>query len=335
MESNIFNKSNQQLDKSQNTFDKPLKPIRVFAVDDSPSILKLLSKIFEKDPEFNLVGTAVNGLDAEKKVQDLEFDVMTLDIHMPEMTGVEYLRKNFSPNHSKVLMISSASQEDTTYSQEALRLGASDFVEKPSLNNLKKRAEEIKNKIKMIVNDDSPTSQHSPTTNKSNTIKPLIDEQFKNKFLIKKPEMKCRVFFATSFDFYKLETIVSSLKGQQPPIIIFLNRDGISEFKKRPSSSMNLVDWTQGDPLEVNKVYIATIEEDFHKLKYKLKSMSASFSIFSKVLFDRDIDEYCLNKTQILLEDRANINQELLSKATDLFPWTSFAHIGTEYLAND
>jgi chemotaxis protein methyltransferase CheR len=124
--------------------------IRVLCVDDSPSILKLLERIF-KDDDFEVVGTCKNGVEAAEFAKNNEFDVMTLDIHMPEMDGVTYLEKHFNSNHPPVIMVSSANRDDSSLANKALSLGAVDFVEKPELNNMAERAEEIKNKIKVAV----------------------------------------------------------------------------------------------------------------------------------------------------------------------------------------
>ncbi|MCJ8275395.1 MAG: response regulator [Bdellovibrionales bacterium] len=143
--------------------DKPKptqsSPLRVLVVDDSPSIVKLLTKIFKEDPGFDLVGTAQNGLEAEAFLRTHKVDVMTLDIHMPEMNGVEYLKKNFSPTHPKVIVVSSASREDLQFSKKMMTYGASDFVEKPTLSNFKNVANEIKSKlITSFVNNDKVTN---------------------------------------------------------------------------------------------------------------------------------------------------------------------------------
>ena len=86
------------------------KILRVVTVDDSPSVLKLLKKILTEEHGFEIVGSAENGIQANEQIEKLKPDLVTLDIHMPEMTGLEYLEKHFYSNHPPVVMISSASR---------------------------------------------------------------------------------------------------------------------------------------------------------------------------------------------------------------------------------
>ena len=69
------------------------------------------------------------------------------------MDGIEYLSKNFNGGHPPVVMISSASREDADTAMKALKLGATDFVEKPSLQNLEEKGEEIRTKLKSAISD--------------------------------------------------------------------------------------------------------------------------------------------------------------------------------------
>jgi len=125
---------------------------RVLCVDDSPSVLKILSTIFTKDAGFEIVGTATNGIEAENFLKKEQVDLVTLDIHMPEMDGVSYLRKNFRfSKHPPVLMISSVSRDDDNLAQKALAFGASDFIEKPSLQDMEKKKIEIRTKAKVCI----------------------------------------------------------------------------------------------------------------------------------------------------------------------------------------
>lgn len=130
--------------------------IRVLCVDDSPSILTILKKILSADKGFEIVATAKNGFEAAEALRKHKVDVMTLDIHMPGQTGIEYLQQNYKAGHIPVIMVTSVSREDNTLAHQALKLGASDYVEKPSLQNFAERASEIQNKIKSVLKAAKP-----------------------------------------------------------------------------------------------------------------------------------------------------------------------------------
>lgn len=106
-----------------------LAPIRVLVVDDSALIRQMLTRALSVDPRVEVVGTARTGVEAISQAQLLAPDVITLDIEMPELSGLEalpYIRKACD---ARILMLSTLDDPDTTY--EALSLGAVDFISKP------------------------------------------------------------------------------------------------------------------------------------------------------------------------------------------------------------
>lgn len=104
--------------------------IRVLVVDDSALIRQMLTRALTLDPSIEVVGVAKDGVDAIEKVRDLEPDVVTLDIEMPELTGLEALPHIVKGSQARILMLSSIDDPETTY--EALSKGASDFIAKPA-----------------------------------------------------------------------------------------------------------------------------------------------------------------------------------------------------------
>ncbi len=106
-----------------------LATIRVLVVDDSALIRQMLTRALSVDPRIEVVGTAKTGVEAISQAKLLSPDVITLDIEMPELTGIEalpHLRRN---SDARVLMLSTIDDPDVTY--EALSLGAVDFIPKP------------------------------------------------------------------------------------------------------------------------------------------------------------------------------------------------------------
>ncbi|MBP1931514.1 protein-glutamate methylesterase/protein-glutamine glutaminase [Ammoniphilus resinae] len=109
-----------------------MEKIRVLVVDDSAFMRKVISDILSSNIEIEIIGTARNGMEAIQKIQDLRPDVMTLDIEMPVMNGIETLKMVMKTQPLPVIMISSLTQEGATATFEALELGAVDFIPKPS-----------------------------------------------------------------------------------------------------------------------------------------------------------------------------------------------------------
>jgi two-component system chemotaxis response regulator CheB len=106
-------------------------PVRVLVVDDSALIRQLLSTLLAQDPEIEVVGTAPDALVARERIKALNPDVITLDIEMPHMDGVSFLRKIMTLRPMPVVMISTLTQAGAEVTLEALEIGAVDFFAKP------------------------------------------------------------------------------------------------------------------------------------------------------------------------------------------------------------
>jgi two-component system chemotaxis response regulator CheB len=105
--------------------------IRVLVVDDSALMRKLIPRILEADTSIEVVGTAMDGAFALKKIEDLKPDVVTLDLEMPRMDGIECLRKIAKQHPVPVIVVSTHSRQGAYATFKALALGAIDFVAKP------------------------------------------------------------------------------------------------------------------------------------------------------------------------------------------------------------
>ncbi|HWZ59792.1 MAG TPA: chemotaxis response regulator protein-glutamate methylesterase [Gemmatimonadaceae bacterium] len=111
----------------------PPRQRSVLVVDDSAFMRKVIADMIAGSPEFRVVGTARNGLDALKQIHALEPDIVTLDIEMPELDGIETLGYIMSETPRPVVMLSAAGTAGgTDLTIRALELGAIDFVRKPS-----------------------------------------------------------------------------------------------------------------------------------------------------------------------------------------------------------
>ncbi len=104
----------------------------VMVVDDSFMMRTLIADIVKSDPDLKVVGEAENGKIALEKVAKLAPDVVLLDIEMPEMNGLEALKRIKLSSRAKVIIISSVAQVGSPQAMEARRLGAFDVIAKPS-----------------------------------------------------------------------------------------------------------------------------------------------------------------------------------------------------------
>jgi len=140
------------------------KKIRVLVVDDSIMFRTAICKGLEQDPQIEVVGTAFNTYNARDKILELQPDVVTLDVEMPGMSGIDFL-KILMPQHPLPVIIVS-SVDGIVF--EALRAGAVDFIAKPEMGNMPAFLREICSKIKIAsvarlsVPRKNPTIQDMP-----------------------------------------------------------------------------------------------------------------------------------------------------------------------------
>src|SRR5208283_971557 len=105
--------------------------IKVLVVDDSALMRKLIPQILERDNMIQVVGTAMDGQFALKKIGDLRPDVVTLDLEMPRMDGMETLREIMKRYALPVIIVSAHTKAGAAATFRALSIGAFDFVAKP------------------------------------------------------------------------------------------------------------------------------------------------------------------------------------------------------------
>jgi len=130
---------------------KRSRAIKVLIIDDSALVRGLLTRILGSDRELEVVGSAADAYVAREKIKALEPDVLTLDIEMPRMDGLQFLRNLMRLRPMPVVMCSSMTERGAEATLTALALGAVDFVLKPKLDlvtGLEAYAEELIGKVK-------------------------------------------------------------------------------------------------------------------------------------------------------------------------------------------
>lgn len=132
-----------------------IKPkIRVIVVDDSALVRSLLAEIINRQHDMECIGTANDPLIAREMIRELNPDVITLDVEMPRMDGIDFLGRLMSLRPMPVLMISTLTERGAEVTMRALELGAIDFVAKPRVgvaNGLQELASQIVDKIRVAA----------------------------------------------------------------------------------------------------------------------------------------------------------------------------------------
>jgi two-component system, chemotaxis family, protein-glutamate methylesterase/glutaminase len=131
-----------------------MKSIKVLVVDDSALIRKVLTEIIDGQADMRVVGAAPDPIVAREMIRNLNPDVLTLDVEMPKMDGLDFLEKLMRLRPMPVVMVSTLTEKGSDITLRALELGAVDFVSKPKLDivhGLNGYAAEIADKIRIAA----------------------------------------------------------------------------------------------------------------------------------------------------------------------------------------
>jgi len=144
------------------------RPVRVLIIDDSALMRQMLTEILSSEPEIKVIGSAPDPFVAREKIKQLNPDVVTLDVEMPRMDGLEFLRRIMTLRPMPVVMVSSLTQDGADATLRALELGAVDFVAKPTLDlqaGLQQLKAEVIAKIKMAARANVSSRRMSTSSN--------------------------------------------------------------------------------------------------------------------------------------------------------------------------
>ncbi|WP_444994872.1 protein-glutamate methylesterase/protein-glutamine glutaminase [Aliikangiella sp. IMCC44359] len=188
-----------------------LNPIKVLIVDDSAFIRVLLSQILDQDESIKVVATAVDPFDAREKIKKFNPDVITLDVEMPKMDGLTFLKNIMRLRPMPVIMVSTLTQAGADITIQALDAGAFDFVSKPS-SEVKEKiialSEELIEKVKIAAQCNTAALEKSP---KSSSV--LTRSETKSDF-------ELIAIGASTGGTEAIHSIVTQLPCDMPPIVL-------------------------------------------------------------------------------------------------------------------
>jgi len=256
-----------------------MRKIRVLIIDDSALVRKLLTEILNSDPAIEVVGAAIDPHIARQKIKDLDPDVLTLDVEMPRMDGLSFLRQLMRLRPMPVLMISSLTEKGAETTLEALALGAVDFISKPKAdlaNQLQEYSTEIIEKVKNAAGIKVQARIHKPAA-RNDARKPggkdeevlEVDSKYSTTVILKRPVHikfmkttdKIIAIGASTGGTEALKDILQELQPDMPAILIaqHIPPGFSSAFAKRMNqcSAMTVVEADDGQQVLPGHVYIA------------------------------------------------------------------------------
>ncbi|MCF6218925.1 MAG: chemotaxis response regulator protein-glutamate methylesterase [Gammaproteobacteria bacterium] len=149
--------------------------IKVLIVDDSALVRQILSEILNADPGVEVIGTAGDPLIAREKIKALNPDVITLDIEMPKMDGITFLRNLMRLRPMPVLMISTLTEKGADVTLEALELGAIDYIAKPKIDLREGLAAFSQDIIEKVKSAATANLRHHQNTAKESALRAPVE----------------------------------------------------------------------------------------------------------------------------------------------------------------
>lgn len=225
------------------------KNISVVVVDDSAFIRNILSEILNSEPGIEVIGTAVDPIDAREKIKKLNPDVITLDIEMPNMDGVSFLEKIMALRPMPVVMVSTLTKKGADITLECLEIGAVDFIAKPE-----NAPEIISIKRELIAKVKAAAAAKLSKNSKAEIKKINIDYSVHSK-------KKVVAIGASTGGVEALTSLLKSIPEKSPPFLItqHMPKGFTKSFAERLDKlcSIKVYEAEDGQVIEPGSAYIA------------------------------------------------------------------------------
>jgi two-component system, chemotaxis family, protein-glutamate methylesterase/glutaminase len=229
--------------------------IRILIVDDSALVRQTLTAIFSREPGFVVVGAARDPFEAREKIKALAPDVLTLDVEMPRMDGITFLKNLMRLRPMPVVMVSSLTEQGADASLEALEIGAVDFVTKPRIGTaegLEELAHEICGKVRAAARarleaKQGAAARPAPRSKRQNNPLATTD--------------RIIAIGASTGGTEAIATILASFPPDAPPVVIAQHIPELfsGRFAQRldAATALNVREAKDGDPLVLGAAYVA------------------------------------------------------------------------------
>lgn len=245
-----------------------MSTIKVLVVDDSAVVRQVLSKIINESSGMEVLDTAQDPIFAMKKMEKQKPDVITLDIEMPNMDGLTFLKKLMKENPTPVVMCSTLTQKSSDISVKALHLGAIEIVGKPT-SNLKQELQDQKKEIADAIRAASEARLDRLKPPAIKTVPKIhVSEKLSADAILPKnitnqaaPSSKLIAIGASTGGTQALEYVLSALNADTPGVVVVQHMpEAFTESFARRLDSVSQVRVKQaedGDMVETGKVLIA------------------------------------------------------------------------------
>ncbi|MFT4925742.1 MAG: two-component system chemotaxis response regulator CheB [Phenylobacterium sp.] len=291
-----------------------MKKIKVLIIDDSALIRGLIAEILSAYKDIQVVGAAEDPYEARDQIKRLNPDVLTLDIEMPRMNGITFLRNIMRLRPMPVIMISTLTEEGAPATLEALELGAIDFLAKPKVNVAREMSKYADSLYEKIV------------TAASSTPRPLPDPEIEAQSHVKVPRPENLKFNplhlvaigASTGGTEAIKEVITRLPEKFPPIVIAQHIPPIfsSSYAMRMDSvcKMKVYEAEHDQPIVTGCIYIAPGNDHLSVKKVNGKmfcQLSRSEPVNRhrpsvEILFNSVAKEVGKNATGILLTGMGN-----------------------------
>ena len=235
-------------------------PVRVLIVEDSATMRAMLRHILTRDPDIEVVGEAADPYEARGLVKQLSPDVITLDIEMPRMNGLEFLEKLMAGRPTPVVMVASATTDGAEQTMSALELGAVDFIAKPNGPDAVSALASLPGKVRAA--SSAQLSKVAP----SETVSRQPDKAFN-------PGRCVVAIGASTGGVEALQTVISNYPENCPPTVVVQHMPPkfTANFAQRLNdrTKVNVMEAEDGMIVRPGHVYIAPGGDKHLHLDYR------------------------------------------------------------------
>lgn len=240
--------------------------IKVLVVDDSKLIRALLMEMINGAPDMEVIGQAEDPFDAREKIKQLNPDVITLDVEMPKMDGLTFLKNLMRLRPMPVVMLSTLTAEGAPVTLEALELGAVDFLEKPKgdvVSELPMYTEVLREKLRVAATAQviRQTTENQEASQRQQALERNWDGlKFKLNHIV--------AIGASTGGTEAIKNVVTKLPAHFPPIVITQHIPPVfsATYAQRldRASKMKVFEARDGQPISGGCVYIAPGDQHLH-----------------------------------------------------------------------